>query len=96
MAFVKVTLPDGSEEFRNVDYDELIAKAEQRDAAAEPLNILTPEDVSAFEAAQYQRDRATAYPSVVDQLDTLYHGGYDAWRAQIQAVKEQFPKPEAE
>jgi hypothetical protein len=87
-------LPDGSEEFRNVEYDALIAQAEQRDAEATPLNILTPEDVASFEAAQYQRDRATAYPSIVDQLDTLYHGGYDAWRAEIQAIKEQFPKPE--
>lgn len=47
-----------------------------------------------FDAAAYQGLRAAAYPSIVDQLDTLYHGGYDAWRAQIQAIKEQFPKPE--
>jgi hypothetical protein len=46
-----------------------------------------------FEAKQYQRDRATAYPSIADQLDTLYHGGYDAWKATITAVKEEFPKP---
>ena len=42
---------------------------------------------------QYQRDRASEYPSIVDQLDTLYHGGYDAWKAEIQAVKERYPKP---
>ena len=41
-----------------------------------------------------QVNRARAYPSIADQLDTLYHGGYDAWKAQIQAVKEQFPKGE--
>jgi hypothetical protein len=45
-----------------------------------------------FEDTQYQRDRAQAYPSIEAQLDTLYHGGYDAWKAQIQAVKERFPK----
>ena len=39
------------------------------------------------------KELATAYPSIVDQLDVLYHGGYDAWREQIQAVKDQFPKP---
>jgi hypothetical protein len=39
-------------------------------------------------------ERKRAYPSIQDQLDTLYHGGFDAWRAQIRAVKEQYPKPE--
>jgi hypothetical protein len=46
-----------------------------------------------YEAKEYQRQRATAYPSIADQLDTLYHGGYDAWKATITAVKEEFPKP---
>ena len=46
-----------------------------------------------WDAEQYKRDRAKAYPSIEDQLDTLYHQGYDGWRAQIQAVKEQYPKP---
>ncbi len=41
---------------------------------------------------QYKYDRARAYPSIVDQLDTLYHGGYDAWKASIQTIKDQFPK----
>jgi hypothetical protein len=26
------------------------------------------------------------------QLDLLYHGGIDAWKAAITAVKEEFPK----
>ena len=42
---------------------------------------------------QYQRDRAKAYPSFADQFDTLYHGGYDAWKATIDEVKDRFPKP---
>jgi hypothetical protein len=41
----------------------------------------------------YKYKRAAAYPSIQDQLDTLYHGGYDAWKATITAVKEEFPKP---
>jgi hypothetical protein len=41
---------------------------------------------------QYQRQRAVAYPSIPDQLDTLFHGGYDAWKAQVQAVKDKYPK----
>jgi len=36
--------------------------------------------------------RQVAYPSIEDQLDTLYHGGYDAWKATIKAVKDTYPK----
>lgn len=42
------------------------------------------------EAYKYQRQQA--YPSIVDQLDTLYHGGYDAWKASIDVVKNKYPK----
>ncbi len=46
-----------------------------------------------YVAKQYQRDRAAEYPSFADQFDTLYHGGYDAWKAQIDAIKAKYPKP---
>ena len=41
---------------------------------------------------QYKFDRAREYPSIVDQLDALYHGGYDEWKATIKAVKDKYPK----
>ena len=41
---------------------------------------------------EYQRKRADEYPSVVDQLDLIYHSGIDAWKAKIKAVKEKYPK----
>ena len=40
----------------------------------------------------YKEQRARAYPSFADQLDLMYHGGYDAWKAAIDAVKTQYPK----
>lgn len=46
-----------------------------------------------IDANGYKIKRQVAYPSVVDQLDTLYHGGYDAWKAMIQKIKEDIPKP---
>jgi hypothetical protein len=42
------------------------------------------------EAYKYQR--AQEYPSIADQLDTLYHSGLDAWKAQIKTVKDKYPK----
>lgn len=46
-----------------------------------------------YDSKQYQRDRAAAYPSWEDQLDKIFHNGIDAWKADIQAIKDQFPKP---
>ena len=40
----------------------------------------------------YKAQRAAEYPSIPDQLDLLYHGGMDAWKAAITAVKQEFPK----
>lgn len=47
---------------------------------------------AAHNAKAYQRNRAAEYPSIPDQLDLLYHGGMDAWKAAIQAVKDKYPK----
>lgn len=44
-------------------------------------------------ATKYQRDRAAEYPSVVDQLDLIYHSGVDAWKAKIKETKDKYPKP---
>jgi hypothetical protein len=43
-------------------------------------------------ANAYQAKRAAEYPSYADQFDLLYHGGYDAWKAAIDAVKTKYPK----
>ena len=37
----------------------------------------------AFDAKDYARKRADAYPSLADQLDDIYHNGIDAWKATI-------------
>ena len=41
---------------------------------------------------EYQRKRAAEYPSIADQLDTLFHEGIDGWKETIQAVKDKYPK----
>jgi rhodanese-related sulfurtransferase len=45
-----------------------------------------------IDANAYKEQRARAYPSFADQFDLLYHGGYDAWKAAIDAVKQEYPK----
>ena len=41
----------------------------------------------------YKNKRAAEYPSVVDQLDDIYHNGIDAWKATIKTTKDKYPKP---
>jgi hypothetical protein len=57
--------------------------------------VLREAPVSRLEAdtsPQYVTERRAAYPSIEDQLDTLYHEGFESWRATIAAVKAQHPK----
>jgi len=56
------------------------------DTARSELNV-------EYAAIKYQRDRASEYPSVVDQLDKIYHSGVNAWKADIKAIKDKYPKP---
>ena len=44
-------------------------------------------------AVAYKEKRAAEYPSVVDQLDDIYHNGIDAWKATIKTTKDKYPKP---
>ena len=41
----------------------------------------------------YKWKRAAEYPSVVDQLDLIYHSGVNAWKAKIKETKDKYPKP---
>lgn len=45
-----------------------------------------------IDANAYKGLRQAEYPSIADQLDTLYHGGLDAWKAQIKTIKDKYPK----
>ena len=47
---------------------------------------------TAYDNNKYQRDRASEYPSIADQLDDLYHNGIDGWKKTIKAIKDKHPK----
>jgi hypothetical protein len=48
-----------------------------------------------IEDEAYIYKRAEEYPELVDQLDMIFHGGVEEWKAQIQAIKDKYPKPTA-
>ena len=44
-------------------------------------------------ALAYQGQRKAEYPSIEDQLDTIYHSGVAGWKTTIKAIKDKYPKP---
>ena len=45
------------------------------------------------EIQAYQSKRVAEYPKIEEQLDKIYHSGIDAWKADIKAIKDKYPKP---
>ena len=80
-----VTVDDGAGAFK-ADGSQITLVQSDIDAARVTL------DTEAA-AVKYKTDRAAEYPSVVDQLDDIYHNGLDAWKATIKVTKDKYPKP---
>ena len=74
---------------------EFIYDSENYDSI-EWLNGTTPISKADIEAKFAEVDaldnRRKEYPSIVDQLDDIYHNGIDDWKATIKAVKDKYPK----
>ena len=51
------------------------------------------QDAWDLENNSYKSKRKAEYPSIEDQLDKIYHSGIDAWKADIKAIKDKYPKP---
>ena len=45
-----------------------------------------------IDETKYQIDRAKEYPPMADQLDDIFHNGIDSWKANIQIIKDKYPK----
>ncbi len=41
---------------------------------------------------EYKYKRQAEYPSILDQLDDIYHNGVDGWKTTIKAIKDKYPK----
>ena len=50
------------------------------------------QDAWDLENDSYKSKRREEFPSVVDQLDDIYHNGIDAWKATIKTTKDKYPK----
>ena len=57
-----------------------------------PTNITKEQIKSKIDEFAYEGKRANEYPSIVDQLDDIYHNGIDGWKATIKVTKDKYPK----
>ena len=93
----KVADPNLEAEFPNSlavhdNYDTMVYDGvAEEDGMPTPCREKTRSEIEA--EITYSEKRAEAYPSYEDQLDKIFHEGIDAWKAEIQAIKDQFPKP---
>ena len=46
-----------------------------------------------LENDSYKSQRRAEYPSIEDQLDTIYHSGVAGWKTAIKTIKDKYPKP---
>jgi hypothetical protein len=74
--------PQVKSTFGNIAYD-----ADGNEVAYDKAAVQAYIDANAYKA-----QRVAEYPSFADQFDTIFHDGLDAWKAQIQAVKDKYPK----
>jgi|TARA_B100000131_G_scaffold257038_1_gene251917 type IV secretory pathway VirJ component len=69
----------------NRDYQQFL-----QDVKKEGLGIVQGPTVGVTTA--YNIARQAEYPPIKDQLDKIYHSGVDAWKADIKAIKDKYPK----
>ena len=84
----------GWSDSKNKIYANLIV----HDGGAKPTEKECTDGLAALQAAwdlendSYKSQRRAEYPSLVDQLDDIYHNGIDAWKATIKTTKDKYPK----
>jgi len=71
-------------EEENSDYQQFI-----KDVAEQGYDIVEGPDVV---QPSYADLRRADYPSIEDQLDKIYHSGVAAWKKEIKAIKDKYPK----
>ena len=69
------------------------------DGGSKPTEKECTDGLAALQAAwdlendSYKSQRKAEYPSIEDQLDTIYHSGVAGWKTAIKTIKDKYPKP---
>lgn len=79
--------PDSEEEYHSVVFFSNGTKPSWSSVQAE-----LPLVQQKFDSEKYKYSRLNEYPSIEEQLDMIFHGGIDQWKATIQEIKDKYPK----
>ena len=64
------------------------------DSVTKPTDSEITTELARLQAIEdFVEKRRTSYPSIPEQLDLMYHSGFDAWKAKIKETKDKYPKP---
>ena len=77
----------------NVGWDEINNKWLASDANGNTIDDVEADVDAEYAKQNYKNQRMIEYPSIEDQLDLMYHSGFDAWKAKIKETKDKYPKP---
>jgi len=69
----------------NVDYQQFL-----KDVKKQGIGIVEGPTVGV--TTTYDIARKAEYPPIEDQLDKIYHTSLTAWKADIKAIKDKYPK----
>ena len=70
----------------NIDYQQFLQDAKT-------IGIATcVEGPTVGVTTDYKISRREEYPPLEEQLDKIYHSGVNAWKADIKAIKDKYPK----
>ena len=68
----------------NIDYIQFL-----QDVKEQGISIVEGPDIT---TESYATLRQKEYPPIEDQLDKIYHSTLTAWKADIKAIKDKYPK----
>ena len=89
---IKTINPSAEFKFENDDIDNITWLNGTTPIAKSDIVAKKAELQTTYDNNKYQRDRKKEYPSIVNQLDEIYHNGIDGWKETIKTVKDKYPK----
>lgn len=86
--FYRITTTANGEE---AVFDVCVASEDQLDEVVS-FSVNQLENPNQEPEITYVQKRISEYPPIAEQLDKMFHDGFDAWKAEIQAIKDKYPK----
>ena len=68
----------------NIDYQQFL-----QDVKEQGIGIVEGPDITTKSYAELRKEE---YPPLEEQLDKIYHSTLTAWKAEIKAIKDKYPK----